>query len=576
MNRVIVMRYILLFFLLTYFSGCYENTVNTNEDTIPPSIKSIFPPDSSENINVYTPIFAVFSEKIDAASAIKHNIKFTNSGREQNYSIVMKSDTLLIKPDSLLKYSTKYRVSITTGVKDIAGNPLKEPKEWHFVTMADTDTTKSDTTKGDTIAPEITATDPANGATGVSQNTAIAVTFSEPVLNVNAATFTVKADSNPVSGNIALNGLTATFTASDPYPYSAEVTVNLSSGITDTAGNDLTEYSFFFTVEDEPYEPFTLPVGYKIVRHDVDDNGNYYFGGNYPDGTYTDCFVGMFDSNGRLVWIKYINSSERDVFRAIKYHDGKIYYSYNRYTTGTDIKAYMAVKVAVDGSDYWSGDKLILEDEWVNDIKADMIYVYTVSTHNILKIDISDGSIVQKVYLSEVPKSIYLYNNNIYVAGGYFNPAYGNNDFFLRSYSMGLSENWVSYYNSPLRELGSWLTVNNNGIYLAGNSSDDHTNMAVLLRYDFSGNLTFDSTYVDLSAMYNIYPVRGIIHDLDGNIYMVHGPVKFNPNGSIIWDNHNWKEESGIVVFRNGILSISDGSNHITGFDPNSGAQIFP
>ena len=246
-----------------YLSGCSENTVNTNEDIIPPDIISIFPPDSSENINLETPVFAVFSEKIDPASATRSNIKFTTSGREQNYSIVMKSDTLLIKPDTLLKYSTKYRVSITTGVKDQAGNPLKEPKMWHFVTATDPDIIESDTTP-----PEITATDPANGATGVSNSAVITVTFSEPVLNVNASTFTVKADGNPVNGNVTLNGLSAVFDPTDLFPYSANVTANFSSAITDTAGNTLTEYSFSFTVEDDPSIDTTPP---EVVATDPAD-----------------------------------------------------------------------------------------------------------------------------------------------------------------------------------------------------------------------------------------------------------------------------------------------------------------
>jgi len=257
------MRYILLFvFLLAYFSGCNENTVNTNEDTIPPSIISIFPADSAININVDTPIFAVFSEKIDPVSATKYNIKFTTSGQEQQYSIVMKSDTLFIEPDSLLKYSTQYHVLFKTGIKDKAGNPLKEPKLWRFVTVADTDTTivvPPDTTKTDSIPPVVTSVSPANGATGVSNSAVITVVFSEPVLNVSNATFTVKADGNPVAGNVALNGLVGTFTVNSPYPYSTIITSTLDPAIVDTTGNPLEEFSFSFTIEDEPFVPDTTP-----------------------------------------------------------------------------------------------------------------------------------------------------------------------------------------------------------------------------------------------------------------------------------------------------------------------------
>ncbi len=103
----------------------------------------------------------------------------------------------------------------------------------------------------DTIAPTLTATVPINGATGVAQNAAIAMTFSEPLAptSVNSGSIQVTVDgfSGLLPGTVNLNGANVTFTPSSPLPPGRVIRLYLYASIEDLAGNDFGSTSFAFT-----------------------------------------------------------------------------------------------------------------------------------------------------------------------------------------------------------------------------------------------------------------------------------------------------------------------------------------
>src|SRR5438105_12050393 len=94
-----------------------------------------------------------------------------------NYSGV----TATFTPPSDLAPLTTYTASISAGAKDLAGNALVADFVWSFTTGVIPDTT----------APTVSATVPANSATGVGITAQIATTFSRPVDDSTVHTSTV-------------------------------------------------------------------------------------------------------------------------------------------------------------------------------------------------------------------------------------------------------------------------------------------------------------------------------------------------------------------------------------------------
>src|SRR5207237_10439060 len=91
--------------------------------------------------------------------------------------------TATFTPSSNLAASTTYTATISTGVKDLAGNAMAANYVWTFTTIVP-----------DTTPPTVASTSPANGATGVAINSPITATFSEAIQSstVSSTTFTVK------------------------------------------------------------------------------------------------------------------------------------------------------------------------------------------------------------------------------------------------------------------------------------------------------------------------------------------------------------------------------------------------
>lgn len=101
----------------------------------------------------------------------------------------------------------------------------------------------------DKTAPTVSSTSPANGATGVSVNTAVTVTFAKKMdpATINGTTFALD---NGAVGTAAYDQatMTAVFTPSPNLAYGTLYTVTVASGVKDLAGNTmLTSYTWSFT-----------------------------------------------------------------------------------------------------------------------------------------------------------------------------------------------------------------------------------------------------------------------------------------------------------------------------------------
>jgi hypothetical protein len=132
-------------------------------------------------------------------------------------------------PTLNLANNTLYTATVTTGVKDKAGNQLAANKVWSFTTGALADNTP----------PTVEMVDPANNATAVAANKKITATFSEVMdpATITGTTFTLKIGATAVGGAVTYSGRVATFTPTSNLANNTLFTATVTTGVKDVAGN---------------------------------------------------------------------------------------------------------------------------------------------------------------------------------------------------------------------------------------------------------------------------------------------------------------------------------------------------
>ena len=109
-----------------------------NSDAIPPSVINSSPDSGATGVAITSSITATFSEPVQSWSspAIFTVKNGAGTGIAGTLSSSTDAKTVTFKPSSSLGFSTSYTVTITTGVKDKAGNAMTADKTWSFVTTA--------------------------------------------------------------------------------------------------------------------------------------------------------------------------------------------------------------------------------------------------------------------------------------------------------------------------------------------------------------------------------------------------------------------------------------------------------
>lgn len=108
----------------------------------------------------------------------------------------------------------------------------------------------------DTTPPTVTSTNPVASAAGVGVNTAISATFDEAMdtNTIDDTTFTLS-NGGSVTGSASYNNgqMTATFTPSSYLAYDTTYTATVTTGVTDSAGNNMASAkAWFFTTGSAP------------------------------------------------------------------------------------------------------------------------------------------------------------------------------------------------------------------------------------------------------------------------------------------------------------------------------------
>ena len=137
MNKILNIILISIF-SLTVISCAKKEKKEEEKDTTAPTVSSISPTDGQTGVSISENISVTFSEAMDTASVTTNTSDTSCSGSFQLSSdtfstcVQMSSSpsssnsdkTFTIDPSSNLSYATSYKIRVTTGVKDSAGNVL--------------------------------------------------------------------------------------------------------------------------------------------------------------------------------------------------------------------------------------------------------------------------------------------------------------------------------------------------------------------------------------------------------------------------------------------------------------------
>ncbi|RJO66050.1 MAG: DUF3494 domain-containing protein [Myxococcales bacterium] len=220
-------------------------TTGTTQDATPPRVSSTTPVNNATDVAFNAPIAATFSEAMDPLTITTATFTLLDGTTPVPGAVIYVGVTAIFTPTISLHSSTLYTATITSGVKDLAGNAMVEDYVWSFTTG----------TIPDTTPPRVSSTTPLNNATDVAFNAPIAATFSEAMnpLTISTATFTLLDGTIPVSGAVIYVGVTAIFTPIINLNPNTLYTATITSGVTDLAGNAMVEdYVWSFTTGTAP------------------------------------------------------------------------------------------------------------------------------------------------------------------------------------------------------------------------------------------------------------------------------------------------------------------------------------
>ena len=220
-----------------------EVTLDANAVIVPtsaPTVRSTVPGNATTGAAVNSAMSATFSEAMDPLTITTTTFTLTQNGTSVPGTVTYSGVTAVFRPASNLTVGTVYNATITTGVKDLAGNALVVNKMWTFTTGAVSDTT----------APTVSSAVPANATTGVAVNSAMSATFSEAMdpLTITSATFTLTQNGTSVPGTVTYSGVTAVFRPASNLTVGTVYNATITTGVKDLAGNALaSNYTWNFT-----------------------------------------------------------------------------------------------------------------------------------------------------------------------------------------------------------------------------------------------------------------------------------------------------------------------------------------
>lgn len=205
----------------------------------PPSIISSTPAAGATSVDPFAPIEIGFSEAIDPATLTASNVRLLDGATVLPSTLQLSlngSNTVRIFPSDPLPLGRTLTLDVRI-VEDWLGTPMSAPFVVPFTTLASLDTTNPTyfwnlSDLGSYVN---------QGGAGVFRNIRAKVTFSERInpATVRADTIYYVANGSPWPSVVQLDsgGRLVTLAPATPLPAGAEVTLGVTSAVTDLAGN---------------------------------------------------------------------------------------------------------------------------------------------------------------------------------------------------------------------------------------------------------------------------------------------------------------------------------------------------
>jgi hypothetical protein len=251
MQRLLGLIFITALFLITAAcsgggGGASSTSTSANPAAVEkPTVSSTVPAQNQANVAPNTVVSVVFSNPMQQDGVDYDGFTVSDGTSIVPGTVSCLGNSAIFRPVTPFAKNTTYTVKVTKNVKDINGNGMAEDQTWSFTTG----------TVADITPPHVTASNPYWNSVGVSANSSVLITFSEPVdpATVNATTLTVTGPSGPVAGTITTTGINATFLPNLKFDYLTPYTITVTQGVKDFAGNPLNATTVIkFSTSDVP------------------------------------------------------------------------------------------------------------------------------------------------------------------------------------------------------------------------------------------------------------------------------------------------------------------------------------
>lgn len=215
-------------------------------DDIPPAVMAKTPDEGATGVGIDALVIVTFDMAMKTASVNANSFAVKAGATPVAGTFTLSGPQVIFAPAQPLAKGTQYTVALSTGLQDVAGNPLPQGVTWSFTTGSASDTT----------SPTVTSNSPTGGA--VPAQSLVSAIFSEAIskTSVNTTTFTLKAGTESVSGTVTADGAFVSFKPDVDLASETLYTASLSSEIQDLAGNKLaTNHSWIFTTAEDRTAP---------------------------------------------------------------------------------------------------------------------------------------------------------------------------------------------------------------------------------------------------------------------------------------------------------------------------------
>ena len=242
------MRLKVVFLLLTIIglSACGGGETGNDQDF---TVLSVIPANNATDVSVETNIEVEFSHDLQEQTITTDSVWLEDPNAIPVIgSLEINGTSVTFQPESALSYNTLYTARISRDVASAANGSLPSNFSYAFTTEA----------LLDTKAPSVQTTSPLAGSASVAPNVSITVTFDEPI-KVATLTGVTFSELNPVTNEVVTNvpfnisythGKTVTLIPRGDLAINGLFEVKLT-GITDDAGNTLTDYRWTFNTGNE-------------------------------------------------------------------------------------------------------------------------------------------------------------------------------------------------------------------------------------------------------------------------------------------------------------------------------------